>query len=177
MGKGSKGGGGGRAVTPQVPQGLKDESRDLGNIGAYEASFLNEPLSLGNWAMNLATGGWGPQVQSPGAGPTQFAGTGSQYTMNANPVMTFSGGAGQPGDAGTPLSSGYQWNGTTGSWEPAQGGGGGGAAQGAGPNKASAPPNPLDPNQQAGFNEWFRANKGKQIQINGQTFKIGRAHV
>src|SRR5258708_36495836 len=104
---GKKGGGGGSAVAPTVPQGLKNAASDLGNIGAYESSFLNEPLSLGNWAMNLATGGWGQQVNPGipfgGGGNTGLGGT-QDISMNSNPTITYGGGWGTPGDSGNPAS-------------------------------------------------------------------------
>jgi hypothetical protein len=87
------------------------------NLGSYESQFINEPWSLGNWGMNLATGGTGPQVQqnpSQGGPQTGFFGTPS---TTAGEVQTFGGGAGGGGGGTTGAGGGTRtqpFNPTTG---------------------------------------------------------------
>jgi hypothetical protein len=141
---GKKGGGGGAAPTPQVPQGLKNQNTNLQGLGQYEAQFLNTPLSLGNWATNIATGGFGPQAQAGtdlGRFQTDISGGGMRNYSNPTVYSgggfgTSSGGWGSSpsgtsgSSSGSGASSGYQF--VNGQWQPIPAGQGGQPAAGAG---------------------------------------------
>src|SRR5258707_12953144 len=105
----SKGGGKGGGSAPQaaIPPGMMDTASQLGNIGSFESQFLNYPFSLGNWAMNYATGGQGPQVTSPaglaGPGTGYFVPSWNSGVMgNAFPCLNTQN-FGTPGTGGTPV--------------------------------------------------------------------------
>src|SRR5260221_3220263 len=131
----SKGGGKGGGSAPQaaIPPGMMDTASQLGNIGSYESQFLNYPFSLGNWAMNYATGGQGPQVTSPaglaGPGTGYFGPSWNSGVMgNAYPwlnVQTY-GTTGAGGTPGSQSATTWGWSGGT--------SGGGGSGPGGFPN-------------------------------------------
>ena len=77
---------------PTPPQ-IGQIGADTQALGQYESQFINEPWNLGNWAMNIATGGTGPQV-SPG-GVETFGGGGAGVGA----------GGGTPGGGSAPFGS------------------------------------------------------------------------
>lgn len=80
------------------------------NIGQYESQFLNEPWSLGNWAMNIATGGTGPQVTqnlSEGTQTGLFGPQGAPAGVQSSVVQTYGSGGGSGGYGGSGGNTGY----------------------------------------------------------------------
>ena len=102
------------------PPQIGEIGQNTKNLGAYESQFINEPWSLGNWAMNLATGGTGPQVsQTPGTAGVQTGFFGNPGDSTSG-IQTYSGGGagggsgsqrnpfgGGPGGPGAPTGSDF----------------------------------------------------------------------
>jgi hypothetical protein len=149
-GGGGKGKGGtGGTITP--PPGMMSTAENLGNIGAYESQFLNQPYSLGNWAMNYATGGQGPQATQNPTGPGPQTGWFSQDVSGIEPSAFSSGSTVQT------YGKGGRENFYTGQPYTGQGGGinpgisvPGGTNLALGPNGPSSGSNPMLPSGSQG---------------------------
>lgn len=96
MGKSKGGGSSGGADIQGIEYALQQQSNQFGGLGGYESQFLGEPYNIGNYYMNLATGGGGPQAVGS---QTPFGSSGGFEGQN---IMNYgsgggSGGGGLPG--------------------------------------------------------------------------------
>jgi len=200
MGKGGKGGGGGSVPKAKIPYGqFQSVINAAQNLGTYESSMLSDPLGLGNWGMNIATGGevspfyfgqpgsqygYAPYqsqfAQSPWATPPWLVNQEQQllpqqlaaYASQASGVPTGSQYGYAP--AGTQPTAASTASGTTPSWS-AQGG-----TQGLGSSSLPANAQPGITTAQApgagGFIQYYTANGPAQwnpqtgdVQVQGRT--------
>lgn len=101
---------------PTPPQ-LGQIGQNTMNLGSYESQFINEPWSLGNWAMNYATGGTGPQVSmTPGTAGVQTGFFGQPGDATSG-IQTYGGGGGAGGGSNrNPFGGGPSGGPGTGNW-------------------------------------------------------------
>lgn len=119
-GGGKKGGGGsGGADIQSILNSLGAQSQEFQALGDYETQFLQQPYNIGNYYMDLATGGTGPQAYGTQMGydtegTTNYKGPGvggyiGPYGPGGGGVGSgglFTGGAGTGGTTGTGTTGG-----------------------------------------------------------------------
>lgn len=183
MGKGGKGGSGGLHM-PKVnipTQQFANVEGGAQNLAQYQTSMLNTPLALGDWAMNLATGG---EVS-----PAYFGYPGTYGQAAYSPLYPYTTGQDYAPGGGTPAyappgtqpTAATTAAGTTPSWAGWTGQGMQPSAGTAQPQAQQGPP-PATASQISSassipeWQNWFNQNIGKTLYIDGQLVTLNQSN-
>jgi len=153
MGK-SKGGGGSHGADIQgIETALQGQSTQFQNLGDWERQFISTPYDIGNYYMNLATGGTGPQYSGGQGGWSSGA-------VNPYGGNLLGGGTGTSG-GGTGWGGGGTWGPSINPWVSGLEQGLGGMQGLIGQEMGAIP-------QLQGYQNWFQDQSGQEFGYAGK---------